>query len=216
MTNTYAKYCPNVWLAKCDTEHHKGDIIQVANKYGKEADCEIHNLVVKNANGYFYSITRCDGLNRQTYAQKRAEKYATWAQGATNKSDAYFEKSQSNREFLSLGEPIKIGHHSEARHRKLLEKNHNAMRNCVELADKAKAHDHKAEYWESQTNKIDLSMPESEEYFQHLLEKSQNYHAELKADSTKRAHSMSLSYAGKEVKDIKVKIETARILWGIK
>ena len=29
--NTYVKYCPNVWLAKCSSEHQKGEIIKVAN-----------------------------------------------------------------------------------------------------------------------------------------------------------------------------------------
>lgn len=27
--NTYAKYCPNVYLAKCEEKHEKGDIIEV-------------------------------------------------------------------------------------------------------------------------------------------------------------------------------------------
>lgn len=34
--NTYAKYCPNVFLAKCEEQYQKGDIITVTTKYGKE------------------------------------------------------------------------------------------------------------------------------------------------------------------------------------
>lgn len=33
--NTYAKFCPNVYVAKCDTQHEKGDVIEVETKYGK-------------------------------------------------------------------------------------------------------------------------------------------------------------------------------------
>jgi len=35
-TATYTKYCPNVWLAKCEERHEKGDIINVTTRYGKE------------------------------------------------------------------------------------------------------------------------------------------------------------------------------------
>ena len=211
--NTYSKYLPNVWLAKCQTEHNRGDIIPVANKYGKESDCEVHNLIVKNANGYFYSVTRCDGLNRQTYAERKAKKYAEWAKSAEAKSDAFFSKSQNGREFLSLGEPIKVGHHSENRHRKLIEKNWAAIGKSVEQSEKAKSHTYKSAYWESQSGRIDLSMPESIEYYTHELEKFKAEHLLLKSDPSKRQHSMALSYASKRVKDTSKLLDNAKILW---
>jgi len=212
--NTYAKYCPNVWLAKCETEHAKGDIIPVANKYGKESDCEVHNLVVKNSNGFFYSITRCDGLNKQTYAEKKAEKYQAWADASAKKSDALWEQSNEGREFLSLGEPIKVGHHSEHRHRALIERNHARMSKSVEQANKAKAQEYKAEYWASRKNDIDLSMPECAEYFEHELQAAKARHAGLKDGTIERRHSMELTYANKAVKDLEDKLKKAVILWG--
>lgn len=45
--NVFKKYCPNVWVAQCDEEYEKGDIIQLETKYGKEVDCEVYNLVLK-------------------------------------------------------------------------------------------------------------------------------------------------------------------------
>jgi hypothetical protein len=211
--NTYAKYCPNVWLAQCEGEHTKGDIVPVANKHGKETDCEIHNLILSKNGLNYYSITRCDGLNRQTYAQRKAEKYATWAASAHKRSSEWMEKSNEGREFLSLAEPIKVGHHSEKRHRALIDRNWNRVGNAVAESDKAEQHDLKASYWESMTGKVDLSMPESVEYFEHELQKSEANHKELKDDQAKRAHSMSLSYASKNVKDLKNKVETAKKLW---
>ena len=63
--NTYAKYCPNVYVAKCEERHEKGEIITVQTKYGKENECVVHNLVA-NINGfYYYSIARADGYNLQ-------------------------------------------------------------------------------------------------------------------------------------------------------
>ena len=38
--NTYQKFVPNVYLAKCEEKHEKGDEILVATKYGKERDAK--------------------------------------------------------------------------------------------------------------------------------------------------------------------------------
>jgi len=212
--NTYSRYCPNVWLARCETEHQKGDIIQVTNQYGKENDCEVHNLILTRAGEYFYSVTRCDGLNRQKYAERKAQRYADWAQSASIKSDAKMEASNEGREFLSLAEPIKIGHHSEKRHRALIQRNHDRIGAAIELDKKAKDHALKAKYWESRKNDIDLSMPESIEYFAFELEKAEAYQSGLKDGSIARAHSYSLAYASKEVKTLKSKVADAHKLWG--
>lgn len=212
--NTYAKYCPNVWLACCQEEHRKGEIIPVANKYGKESDCEVHNLIVKNAKGYFYSITRCDGLNRQTYAERKAQRYNEWAASATAKSNQKMLDAQEGKEFLVLAEPIKVGHHSEKRHRALIDRNHGRIEAAVELDKKSKDHFLKAQYWESRTNDIDLSMPESIEYFTHQLEKAEAYQKGLKDGSIPREHSYSLTYASKAVKDLREKVKDAQKLWG--
>ena len=50
--NTYAKFCPNVFVAKCPDAHQKGDVIILTSKYGKETEVEIHmwgsdNICVK-------------------------------------------------------------------------------------------------------------------------------------------------------------------------
>lgn len=212
--NTYAKYCPNVWLAKCETEHARGDIIPVANKYGKESDCEVHNLVVKNSNGFFYSITRCDGLNKQTYAEKKAEKYKAWSASLNDKADSWASKANEGREFLSLGEPIKVGHHSEGRHRALIARNHARMDNAVASFKAAEEHARKADYWASRRNDIDLSMPESLEYYTHELEQAKARHEGLKDGTIERRTGYSVQYANKTRKDLEDKLKKAVILWG--
>ena len=42
--NTYVKFCPNVFLAKCDEKHEKGEVIEVTTKYGKENESIVFNL----------------------------------------------------------------------------------------------------------------------------------------------------------------------------
>ena len=48
-------------------------------------------------------------------------------------------------------------------------------------------------------NKIDLSMPESLEFFEAQLEEAIAYHQFLKDNPAERPHGMSLSYASKKV-----------------
>lgn len=150
--NKFRKYCPNVWVAECDEDYEKGDIIELETKYGKMVECEVYNLVLKTNDKYFYSIVRLD----ESYAQKKAERYTNSAANHAAKSDEYYNASNEGREFLSLGEPIKVGHHSEKRHRALIERNHNRMGKSVEFAEKAKEAERRAEYWENKANEITL------------------------------------------------------------
>lgn len=211
--NTYAKYCPNVWVAKCPEMHLKGDIIMVQTQYGKENECVVHNLVLKKDNFYYYSITRNDGFNFQEWVKRRAERRLSWAASAEKKSDQYYEKSNKDKDFLSLMEPIKVGHHSEKRHRRIIQQAWDNMGKSVEFSDKAGDHKSVAEYWASRAKEINLSMPESVEYFEYKLEEAKEYHEGLKSGKYERSHSFSLTYAKKEVNELTKKFETAKKLW---
>lgn len=213
--NTYKKYCPNVFVAQCEEKHEKGDIIILHTKYGKEIENEIHNFLGQTKAGfYLYSITRMDGFNSQQRAQNKADRLGGYAENAEKRSTAYYEASQEGRDFLALGEPIKIGHHSERRHRKLIERNWERMGKSVAESEKAKEYERRAEYWAEKANKIDLSMPDSLEYFEEELRKAKEYHQKLKDFPELRGHSMSLQYANKAVKDLEKKVYTAVLLWG--
>ena len=52
--NTYHKYLPNVFLAKCTEKHEKGETIQLTTKYGKQNDCIVFNLVGQKEGFYYY------------------------------------------------------------------------------------------------------------------------------------------------------------------
>ena len=209
--NKFKKYCPNVWVAECNEECERGEIIELETKYGKTVECEVYNLVAKKDGKFYYSIER---LEDKTYAQRKAERYSNSARNHTIKSTERLNASQEGREFLSLGEPIKVGHHSEKRHRALIDRNWNRMEKSMELAEKAKEAESKAAYWENKADEITLAMPESIEYFSHQLEKAIDYHEGLKNGSIERTHSYSLTYANKEVKELKKKVEIAMLLWG--
>jgi len=213
--NTYAKYTANVFVAKCTEQHAKGDTILLTTKYGKEHECTVFNLVHKDKEGFFYySIVRADGFNIQEYAKAKAERYQKWAVARENKANQLWEASHEGREFLSLGEPIKIGHHSEKRHRALIERNHNRMGKSIENSKIAEQHESKSEYWEAKANTINLSMPESLEFFEYKLEEAKQKHENLKNNPAERSHGYSLTYAKKAVNEAEKNLQTAVKLWG--
>ena len=212
--NTYHKFVPNVFLAKCDEKHEKGEEIAVTTKYGKENDCIVFNLIFERDGFYYYSIVRSDGFNVQEWARRKAERRREWAASAEHKSNEYYEKSNKDADFLSLGEPIKVGHHSERMHRKMIEECWNNTGKFVEYHDKAQEHERIAKYWDAKSNTINLSMPESIDFYEHKLEKAKEYHEGLKSGKYPREHMYSLTYAKKEVNELQKKYELAKKLWG--
>ena len=211
--NTYSKFVPNVFLAKCTEKHEKGETILVTTKYGKENEHTVFNLIGEKDGFFYYSIVRTDGFNVQEWAKKRAEKLQGAALNAEKKSTEWYEKSNEGKDFLSLGEPIKIGHHSEKRHRALIERNHNRMSKSVEFSKKAEEYESRVAYWADKANTINLSMPESLEFYEFELEKAKAKHEDLKSGKVERSHSYSLTYAKKDVNEAEKKLNLAKKLW---
>lgn len=213
LKNTYAKYCPNVWVAKCFEKHEKGETIILTTQYGKENESIVFNLVGQKDGYFYYSIVRADGYNVQERARAKAERYSQWAASAERRSNEYYEASQEGKDFLSLGEPIKVGHHSERRHRALIDRNWNRMGKSVAESEKAEQHESKSEYWERQSKVINLSMPESVEYFEYKVETAKEYHEGVKSGKYPRQHSFTLTYAKKALNDAEKNLQTAKKLW---
>jgi len=193
--------------------HQKGSIIEVETKHGKVNECEVHNLVGRQGEFYFYSITRADGFNTQERARRKAERFENAADNSIKKAKAAHEASNEGRDFLSLGEPIKIGHHSEKRHRALIERNHNRMGKSIEHGRKAEEQAERAAYYASLTDKIDLSMPESIEFYEFKVEEAKAQHEGLKNGTIPRQHSFDLQYANKAVKEAEKNLALAKRLW---
>lgn len=212
--NVYYKFCPNVFLAKCEEKYKKGDVIEVTTKYGKENESIVFNLVMEKDGYYYYSIVRADGFNTQEWARQRAERRRMWAASAERKSNEYYSKSHKDSDFLSLGEPIKVGHHSERRHGKMIDDAWNNTEKMVEYMDKASKHESVAEYWEKRANTINLSMPESIDFYEHKLEQAKEYHEGVKSGKYPREHAYTLTYAKKAVNEAQKNYELAKKLWG--
>lgn len=202
-----------MFLAKCDQQHQNGDTIKVVTKYGKKNECIVHNLIFSKDGFFYYSITRADGFDAQARAQAKADKLNEYAANAEKRAQQAYEASKEGADFLALGEPIKVGHHSEKRHRALIERNHRRFEKYMEETGKADTYENRAEYWENKANDINLSMPESIEYYTFKLEQAEKNHHDLKTGAKNREHSFSLTYAKKSVNEATKNLELAKKLW---
>lgn len=212
--NVYYKFAPNVFLAKCTEKHEKGEVIDVTTRRGKENESIVFNLMFERDGFYYYSIVRADGFNVQEWAKQGAERRLEWAASAERKSTDYYNRSNRDADFLSLGEPIKVGHHSERRHRKAIDDAWNNMGKSVAMGEKASEHERVAEYWNERANTINLSMPESIDFYEHKLEVAKEYHEGVKSGKYPRSHSYTLTYAKKDVNEAKKNYDLAVRLWG--
>jgi hypothetical protein len=211
--NTYSKFCPNVFLAKCTERHEKGDTIPVETKHGKENDSVVFNLIFEKGGFFYYSIVRVDGFNVQEWAKRRAERYQQWANAAEVQSTAAHKRSHDLVKDIPMGQPILVGHHSEKRHRRTLDQSWNALGKAVALSDKAEQHESRADYWNSRADTINLSMPESMEFYEYKLEQAKLTHEGLKNGTIERRHDFSLTYAKKDVNELQKKLDLAKRLW---
>jgi hypothetical protein len=79
----------------------------------------------------YYNEGECD------YSAERAERLEARAEKASQKGQVAYNKAHHIGSFIPMGQPILIGHHSEKRHRKDLERIDNGMRTFVNESDKA-------------------------------------------------------------------------------
>jgi hypothetical protein len=212
--NTYSKYCPNVFLAKTKDNFKRGDKIILTTRHGKENEHIIFNLVRKDSECNYYSTVRADGLDKNKINDKKLEKTKIALTNAIERLKNAPSLSDNEKDFLSLAEPIKIGHHSEHKHRRLLKRLDGILKKQYEISCKIDGLKETIEYLSNKEKEINLSMPESLEYFLEELEEAKYEHKFLKDNPEKREHSFSLAYANKKVKEIEKKCKIANILWG--
>jgi hypothetical protein len=87
------------------------------------------------------------------------------------------------------------------------------MSKSVEFSKKSEDYESRVAYWAKRASTINLSMPESIEFYEFELEKAKAIHEGLKNGTIERGHSFSLTYAKKEVNEIEKKLELAKRLW---
>lgn len=189
--NVYKKYCPSVYVALCEEEHEKGDIIEVTTKYGKENECVVFNFIGMFDDKYMYSIVRADGFDYKAYCEKKLKQTQEFTDVLRDLPDCPSPKSSK-----TFGEPVKADHYSSGKHRRMIEKNNRDENKRLERIKNTEELAGSEYYWRQKIARPNLSMPESICFFERELERL------IDMGCTKR-----------KINQLRKKLETARILW---
>lgn len=77
--------------------------------------------------------------------EAKKEKFQAAAEKADKRADTHFKADRAIADSIPFGQPILVGHHSEGRHRRDLERMHAHANKMVEEMDKAKYYQNKAD-----------------------------------------------------------------------
>ena len=116
----------------------------------------------------------------QEKQQLRAERYAELAEKNKALSDAAYASSRRIADMIPFGQPILVGHHSEARSRRDANRIHNYMSKSVELQKKAEYYENKVKSIEN-NHAISSDDPEAIQKLKAKLEGLYKHREYLKA-----------------------------------
>lgn len=76
-------------------------------------------------------------LTTRERREARAERLRGWADGREAKADERLSAAHAATDGIPMGQPILVGHHSQRRHERAIERGDNAMRASIEHSNKA-------------------------------------------------------------------------------
>jgi len=213
MTNTFKKYTAGVYCMQSESpDYQHGQSATITTKYGKEIEVTIWKKLFTKNDQTFYSVIRDDGLNRTEWKKRKAERAANAAQRQERIASDYYQRSQEGKDFLALAEPIKVGHHSEKRHRALIDRNWKRMGKSVEASDKAKQYESRAAELEHQAEReINLDTPKCLDLLCDKIARLEKQREDIKASGS--YESWQLSNLGANIRRYRERLETAKKLW---
>ncbi|MEU5497936.1 DUF3560 domain-containing protein [Streptomyces griseofuscus] len=130
--------------------------LYIRNSRDREADRLRINRAVKALREAGWEVTvDIDETQRRSFkeaeaerlerAENRAERHSDYAGRAAARSDARHKAALGALDGIEPGQPILVGHHSERRHRRAIERSDNNMRASIEEHGKAQYHSDRAE-----------------------------------------------------------------------
>ena len=135
--------------------------------------------------------------------KRRIERYKELSLKAQERSSQYSNSNANRILQIVPGQPILVGHHSEKRHRRLIEKANNDIKKSIELSDKSQYYEEKAKNAEN-NNAIYNDDPEAISKLKDKLERLENERNSIKA----REHSTwELTNIGANIRETKLRIK---------
>lgn len=213
MKQQFRKYCPGAYVLETEKDDHAhGDVVNVTTRNGKTVEILIWKRLFARNGVTYYSYLRSDGMSRAEWLLKKAARYEKAAAKNAQKSDEFFVRSRKDADFLSLGEPIKIGHHSENRHRRAIENANNNMRKSIDAEEKAREQERKAESLTARSeSEISIDVPECLELLAHKISTLKQERDDLNA--SKCYQSFELSNMGANIRRYEARLKSAENLW---
>lgn len=220
MPNTFRKYTSGVYVMHSD-EHgfQHGDQAVIETRHGNEVEVTVwkHIKTVKDG-GAIYSVIRNDGKTRKEWLRRKVERQENAAARQNRLSNEYYHKSQKDRDFLSLGEPVKVGHHSEKKHRKIIDDAWNNIGRSCMAQKKQERHEDKAAELEARLNKeINIDTPESVELLEERVNDLETRRDEIKKHNKENPDdkhpAFMLQNLGANIRRYKERLDDARLLW---
>lgn len=134
---------------------------------------------------------------------KRIKRYNELSEKAKERSEMYSNSNANRILEMTPGQPILIGHHSEQKHRRLIEKAHNDIKKSIELDDKSKFYSSRAKSAEN-SKVIYSDDPNAVDKLKEKIQRLEHEKANIKA----REHSAwELTNIGATIRETKRRIE---------
>lgn len=138
--------------------------------------------------------------------KQRIERYKELSKKAEERSTMHCNSNANRILQIAPGQPILVGHHSEKKHRRLIEKAHNDIRKSIEEDKKSEFYSNRAK--SAENSKIIYSDdPKAIEKLEEKLERLENERKSIKA----REHeSWELANISANIRETKKRIERLR------
>jgi len=144
--------------------------------------------------------------------EERRARYEARAEKARSEAESAYAQQKRIGDHIPMGQPILVGHHSEKRHRRDIERINNGMRKTTEALDRAKHYEAKAAG--VGTGGISSDDPEAAAKLQAKIDRLEEKRAAFKAHNkqarkagTETLPSYSLTSLSAEIRRLKKRIQ---------
>lgn len=156
-------------------------------------------------------------MTRRERLERKVEKRREWAQSAEKRAQQAYNTSQSLVANIPMGQPVLVGHHSERRHRRTLDRSWNALGRSVAETKKAEMHESKADHLETSLGCTIFSDDEDsvEALESRIAEREAERERMKKINSLyRKGDAAGLAEIGVNIETLKAKLAEAGAYWG--
>lgn len=151
-------------------------------------------------------------------AAGRAEHYQRWSDNAAARREAAAAAQDAILSRIPIGQPVQVGHHSEARHRRDLARADGHMRRVVEEDERAEKWDGRAEQTVRHATRrytaeaLTRRISELQAELRRKQRAADEYAGKLQAEPDNRQHAAGRTWAARWVVFLALRLERAREL----